>query len=247
MRRILRRRLFAVAAALGLVATPRAVQADLFGGDDVILSGILTQAIMQVVDLAQTLSNIEMQVQMMQTMLGSLDPKSFMAVLHLINDVTYSYRNVVSGISSVGYTLKGVNTAFQSTFPSKVAAVPFANFGGLYAQWQTEVLASAQVAERAQSVISDWQENADAAAAILAQSQSAQGEIGQLQSVVQMLGVLHNESNSLLQTLGTTGRVLSSASAASASEHQLSLEKKRRNLSNYTFRGAPVKVPNRMP
>lgn len=180
-------------------------------------------------------------------MLSTLDGKSFTALVSLINDVTYSYDNVVAGISSVGYTLKGVNGAFQSTFPSTFGSVSFGGFGNLYAQWQNEILASAQVAARAQGVISDWQQNADAAGAILAQSQGAQGEIGQLQSVVQMLGVLHNESNGLLQTLGTTGRVLGNAAAANASERQLSLEKKRRNLANYTYRGAPVVVPNRMP
>ncbi len=246
MRSITRRSLL-VAATLGLVAVEAPASADLFGGDDIILSGILAQAISEVSDLAETLQNIEAQVQMMKTELSRLDPTSFASILNLVNDVTYSYNTVVSGVSSIGYTLKAVNASFQSTFPSNVTGVPLSKFNTLYAQWQSEVLASARVASRAQSVISDWQQNARDAAAVLAQSQNAQGTIGQLQSVVQMLGVLHNENNGLLQTLATTGRVLSNASAAGASEHQLSLEKKRRNLANYTFRGPPVTVPKRMP
>jgi P-type conjugative transfer protein TrbJ len=246
MRSLTRRHLL-IALVLGSVACPSAAHADLFGGDDVILSGILAQAIAEVSDLGSTLTNIETQVQMMRTMLSSLDPRSFGAVLSLVSDMTYSYGNVVSGIASVGYTLRAVNTAFQSTFPSNLAGVPIAGFGALYSHWQDEILAASQIAERAQSVISDWQKNASDAAAILSQSQSAQGQVAQLQSVVQMLGVLQSENNNLLQTLGTTGRVLSSASAATASERHLSLEKKRRNLAKYTFRGAPVAVPTRMP
>jgi P-type conjugative transfer protein TrbJ len=246
MRSLTRRNLL-LAATLGLVVAEQPAYADLFGGDLPLLTGILAQAITEVSDLGATLQNIQTQVTLMKTELSRLDPTSFATVLNLINDVTYSYSNVVSGVSSIGYTLQAVNASFQSTFPSNLTGVPLSQFGTLYARWQTEILASARVASRAQSVISDWQDNARNAAAILAESRGAQGAIGELQSVVQMLGVLHNENNSLLQTLATTGRVLSDASAASASERQLSLEKKRRNLANYTFRGAPVPVPKRMP
>jgi hypothetical protein len=241
------RRHVLIAATLGLIALPTLARADLFGGDDVILSGILAQAIAEVSDLASTLANIETEVQLMQTTLGRLDPQSFAAVLNLINDVTYSYGSLVSGIASIGFTLQAVNASFQSTFPSNLSNVPLSNFASLYTQWQTQILGAAQVADRAQSVISDWQRSAQDAAAVLAQSQTAQGEVGQLQSVVQMLGLLHTETGRLLQTLATTGRVLSNTSAASASERQLSLEKKRRNLAKYTFRGAAVTVPTRMP
>lgn len=64
MRHITRRSLV-VGAIVALIAAPEAAQADIFGGDDVILSGILAQAIIQVVNLVQMLTNIEMQVQMM--------------------------------------------------------------------------------------------------------------------------------------------------------------------------------------
>ncbi len=143
---------------------PREARADLLGGDDVILSGILAQAIAQVSDPAATLTNIEAQVQMMHTMLSTLDPQSFLAVLDLINDVTYSYGNVVSGIASVGYTIKSVNTAFQSTFPSNLTGDP-SRASGLDGRWQNEILASSQVAERAQSSSPTWQHNASEAAA----------------------------------------------------------------------------------
>jgi hypothetical protein len=49
------RRQVIVAATLGLVAAPSLAHADLFGGDDAILSGILTQAIAEVSDLGSTL------------------------------------------------------------------------------------------------------------------------------------------------------------------------------------------------
>jgi hypothetical protein len=62
-----------------------------------------------------------------------------------------------------------------------------------------------------------------------------------------MLAVLHADLGAVVQTLATTGRVLSDAAAGGASERQLSLEKKKRNLANYTNRGTPVAVPSTLP
>ena len=71
--------------------------------------------------------------------------------------------------------------------------------------------------------------------------------MGQLQLVVQMLGVVESQMTMLVQNLTTTGRALVDLGAANASERQLSTERRRRNRLNYTSRGAPVTVPSQMP
>jgi hypothetical protein len=98
MRRVARRTLVFAALLAALAASP-AAHADLLGGDLPILSGILAEAVTEVSDLASTLANIESQVRMMQTMLSHLDPKSFAALLTLVQDATYSYSHVVGGLS----------------------------------------------------------------------------------------------------------------------------------------------------
>jgi hypothetical protein len=192
--RSIRRRLLVAAAALGLVTVPS-------------VRSVLTEATVQANELAETLPNIERHVQTMQTMLGGLDPRSFMALLGLINEITYDYRAVVGGIASVGQTLESVNTAFQT-------ASSCAKIRGFHAQWRASVLASTQVAAHAQLVIHSWRENADAVAAVVAQAPRAPRASEPLQSIVRMLRVLHDESRRLLRTLGTTERVLRGALAA---------------------------------
>jgi conjugal transfer/entry exclusion protein len=236
----------ALAGAVARLLRPSSARADLFGGDDVILSGILAQAIAEVSTLGSMLTSIMSQLELVRTELSALDPHSFQSLYDLVDDLSLGYDALTSGIQSVGYTLASVNARFQKEFPSNLSKVPFAQFDGLYGQWQNEILAASQVAERAQTTLSRLASDAASAHAVLAHSAAAAGEVGQLQSVVQMLGLMQSQNGTLIQTLATTGRVLASTAASSASERQLSREKKKRNLANYTSRGSPV-PPMRMP
>ncbi len=183
----------------------------------------------------------------MQTMLSRLDPASYNALLALITDTQLSYNELVNGVNSIGYTLQGVNADFKMTFPTDFSKTAIADFDAHYGEWQSQIWSSTLVAARAQSVLSTLRHNADNAANIMANSASASGEVAQLQAVVQMLGVMQSQSNSLIMSLATTGRVIATNASVSASERQLAREKKRRNLQNYTKRGAPVTIPNKLP
>jgi conjugal transfer/entry exclusion protein len=230
--------LLAVALA-ALTATPTA-RADLFGGDLPLLTGILTQSIAEVSDLGAEIGDIATQIELMRTMLSQLDPSSFSVLSNFLTDATYSLSNLQSGVSAIGYTLGAVDGQFQRQFPSNLAGVAFAQFDGLYNQWASEVLGAAQIAVRAQTEIASIKDQAREATAILANASRAQGEVAQLQAVVQMLGLMQAQNGALVQTLATTGRVLASSAAVAASERQLSREKKRRQLAGYTSRGRPV-------
>jgi hypothetical protein len=249
LRRILARRklLFAALAALAAhLSKPKATRADLWGGDIPILVGILTQAVATVSNLAGMLVNLKQQLDAMNTMLSALDAASFQSVLALIGNTDLSYAELTANIASIGYTLQSVQTQFHALYASDYRKLPLSQFDPLYGRWEDEILASAEVAARSQTTLSTLQNNASQAATILEKASVASGEVAQLQSIAQMLGVMQSQNNSLLQSLATTGRVLTSSAAKSAAERQLSREKKRRQLANYTSRGAPV-PPMSMP
>jgi len=113
--------------------------------------------------------------------------------------------------------------------------------------WSNEILASSQIAARSQSSLSDTQALTDAAAQILSYLGSADSTVAQLQLVTQMLGVVSQQMTMLVQNLATTGRAMVETGASTASEQQLSTERKRRNRVDYTSRGNPVNVPSTMP
>ena len=247
MRRILRHAFATLAFARSLVVSPGPAHADIFGGDLVELAAILSETISQGITLGSQLTQLMNQVQMMQTMLSRLDPASYNALLALITDTQLSYNELVNGVNSIGYTLQGVNADFKTTFPTDFSKTAIADFDAHYNQWQSQIWSSTLVAARAQSVLSTLRHNANSAASIMASSASAKGEVAQLQAVVQMLGVMQSQSNSLIMSLATTGRVIATTASVSASERQLAREKKKRSLQDYTKRGAPVTVPNKLP
>lgn len=242
----IRRRSLMIGAILGPLSIGRPAHAQ-FGADLVALAALLAETIAQGVTLGAQLMQLMQQVEMMKTMLSRLDPASYNAILALINDSNLTYNDLVRDINSIGYTLQSVNTEFKTTFPTNFSKTPISDFDALYGEWQNQIWSSTLVAARAQSVLSTLRQNADNAASIMAASASSSGEIAQLQAVVQMLGVMQSQSNSLITSLASTGRVIATTASTSASERQLSREKKKRNLQNYTKRGTPVTVPNKLP
>lgn len=249
LRRLFSRRnvlLAAIVAAAQRLWSPTVAQADIWGGDVAVLTGILTQSVATVFQLISAIATLKQQLDAMNTMLSKLDSASFDDVLALINSTDFSYTQLTGDIASIGYTLQSVNAQFRSVYASDYTKTSFSQFDSLYGRWQDEILASTQVAARSQATLSTLQSNATEAAAILAKSSASDGQVAQMQAIVQMLGLMQSQNNSVLQSLAATGRVLTSAAATSASERQLSREKKRRHLAGYTNRGAPV-PPMAMP
>lgn len=246
--RFLVRRTAVVGALLGaLVLSPEPANADLFGGDVAELAALLTETLSQGVTLGEQLTQLKIQVDALNTMLSQLDPASANAVLGLINDTTFNYQSLVGDIQSLGYTLQAVNADFASTFPTDYSKTPASSFAPIYDEWQAQIWSSALVAARTQGVLSTIHQNADEAAMVLAASASSSGQVAQLQAVVQMLGIVESQNNSLLQSLATTGRVIAMTASTGASDRQLARERKKRNLAGYTNRGTTVTVPNRLP
>jgi conjugal transfer/entry exclusion protein len=247
MRQSIRRRLFAVALMV-VLQLPDARQARAQFGEDIpFLVGILTQTISTVADLASMLITLKAQLDAMNTMLSNLDSASFDSVSSLVSNTDFSLDALSGDVASMGYTLQSVNSQFLTLYgTSAYAALPITQFDALYGKWEDEVLSSAQVAARAQASLSTLAGTATEAAAILARSQSSDGQVAQMQAIVQMLGIMQSQDGAVIQSLTTTGRVLTSTAARTAAERQLSREKKRRHLLNYTYRGPDV-APMTMP
>jgi conjugal transfer/entry exclusion protein len=249
LRRLLHRRHLVFAALVGMLGRllkPKNAYADFFGGDVAVLTAILTQAVATVSNLASMLSNLREQLSAAHTMLSKLDGASFDSVLGIINSTDLSLAALTADVTSIGYTLQSVNSQFRSLYPTSYSTTAFAQFDSMYGRWEDEILASTQVAARSQATLSTLESTAREAASIVADSRGSDGAVAQMQSIVQMLGLMQSQNASVIQSLATTGRVLTATAATSASERQLSREKKRRHLAGYRDRGTPV-PPMTMP
>jgi P-type conjugative transfer protein TrbJ len=237
----------AVLVGLAVSAPLNSARADLFGGDLPILAGILTQSIQTVTNLVQQLNALRTQITMMKTMLSRLDVSSFANVMQTIRSSQTAYNILAGDVRSIDYTIQGVNRQFHQIFPTDVSMSKPADMHATAAGWHQETLDAAMVAHRSQTTLSTISNNTDQATAILSQSSGAQGEIAQLQAINQMLGIISSQLNSVISVLDTTGRVTADMAATSASGNVVSIEKKNRNLDNYTDRGTQVPVMSKLP
>jgi P-type conjugative transfer protein TrbJ len=243
----MRRRVLAVTLTLVLqLSGGRGARAQ-FGAEIPFLIGILAQTTSTVANLASMLVTLKEQLDAMNTMLSNLDSSAFDSVSSIVTNTDFSLDALSGDVASMGYTLQSVNSQFLTLYGgSGYAALPTAQFDALYGKWEDEVLSSAQVAARSQATLSTLESSATEAAAILSRSQNSDGQVAQMQSIVQMLGLMQAQNGAVIQSLATTGRVLTSSAARTAAEKQLSREKKRRHLLNYTYRGPDV-APMTMP
>jgi conjugal transfer/entry exclusion protein len=251
MRSLSRRRalLAAVGAAIAGATTTAAppARADLWGGDLPLLTGILAQAIVEVINLGSMLAQIVEEVNLLKSMMAQLDPSSFGSLLSFVQQSQMAFATLTSGVHAMSYSLQRVDTQFQSLFPASPTTVPLAQHAATYRAWNDEILAASQVASRQQTVLEHLDDAAAKASDLVQQSQNAGAELQQLQLIVQMLGIMDAQLVTLNQSFATTSRVLSDMAATSASSADLSQSKRDNSLSGYTNRGPSVSVPTRLP
>ena len=247
MRRALRALLAAAALTTALGIAPAAhaqVSSD---------AGLIAQLIVQeqqaVSQLKSILSTLQGQTQLVLQLLKGQPQGELDLVGGLLQSAQTNYTSLLGNLQTIGYTIGAVNGNYSQTFPntSSYQGMPQTGYPDVESGWQNEVLASSEIAARSQSSISNTEALTDLAKQILQLSGSTEGEVGQLQLILQILGVVQSQMTMLVQNLATTGRAMVETGAATASERQLSTERRRRNRLNYTSRGAAVSVPSQMP
>jgi len=253
MRALHRRRLLSGAigcGALGALGTlAPSAQADLFGGDLALLTGILTQAISQAGSLTSMVLQMASELRMMTTMLHQVASGSFPALVAFIQNAQATYNTLTAGVQSMTYRMARIDAEYQKLFPSggPPQGTSVAQHRAQYVAWNDEVVGAAQIASRQQTTLSTLDTEAAQTQQVLAQSKSATGVVEELQLIAQMIGITNSELTLLNQTFATTSRVLTDMAASSASERQLSIGKSDDVRSGYTDKGAAVSVPHSLP
>ena len=218
----------------------------------------LLQNIKTALQTAQLVINTANQLQVMKTQLQyqiqnlkAIDPASMSGLISAIGQVQMTFATLQGDINSIGYTANVVSTNFNRLFPGNQKAwqsVSYASFNPSYDNWHAEITASSLAAVRAQTVISTLDaNNAAIQRALLTANNSATGEIQQLQIINQQLALIHTELVNLVQNLSTLGRVVTDYIAASTGDQEMSRERGRRRLQNYTYRGPPAPTLTRLP
>ena len=210
----------------------------------------LIQTTATAIATAQTVENMIQQISLMRQTLQSINPTSFSGLHNLISQGQVTYQTMSNNITNLGFALRDVNSRFDTLFPKDKAAwqaARYADYDNYYGQWNTEIIGSAKLAERAQSSMLLVEGNNRAVADILSQSATAAGEVRQLQLVNQQLALIHTRLGDLIQNIATMGRITANMAASSAGEKLLLREAKVRRREGYTNRGRASRTLNRLP
>ena len=217
--------------------------------DAPLLSQMIVQEQVAVSNLQQIVSTLQSQTQLLSNLATGQPPDELAFAQGILKGTQATYSSIVGNLQTIGYNLESVSGKYDAAYPdqSRYQGMDSNQMSALQSEWRSELLASSQIAARAQTEISDAQTLTEQAKQILQSSGSSQGEVAQLQLIVQMLSVVQAQMTMLVHNLTTTGRALVEGGAMTASEHQLAAERKRRNRLNYKSKGTPVNVPSRLP
>jgi P-type conjugative transfer protein TrbJ len=242
---------------LGLALLPLALPARVHAQAAVIDASNLVQTTATAISTYNTLQQMYEQVKTAQNQLRNqveslrtLDPTSFASLKQAVADGQFTFEQLKGDIDSFGYGVKSVNSDFQRLFPSskaKWSKVKADDFGEHYGAWQGQIATSSLTAARAQSSVERVEQYNGAAGRILLNSEGAAGEVRQLQSITQMLGVMQMQLSNLLTSMTTIGRLTADIAASMANQKMMAAEASSRRAANYTDRGRPVPVMKKLP
>jgi P-type conjugative transfer protein TrbJ len=234
---------FASAGVMALLALPFLLEptAGAFGMP-VIDGAALGQMATEAGHVWSQLQSMQQQVQALRAAALQLDPRSYQSVRNLLSGNDVNYQSLIRDVQSMGYTLERVNTRFRQLYPDDAAVKKMRpdQLEATSRDMNQEIHASALVAARSQSTLRTIEQNDTEARNILSRSEGNGSQVAQLQSAIQMLGLIHQTLVGINQTMSTSGRVTSSVAVRAATERRMERERAERMLQGYS---APQPIP----
>jgi P-type conjugative transfer protein TrbJ len=244
VRRFVRRWAASLLIATVGLSQPTTTHAGIFGEDTAVLSAILSQNIAQLAQMVQTVSNLQMQIRQLTTVIqqGSTmlqtvkDPQSVLRLLRLTQSMLRKEGAIERDINLLHFKMKQIHDDQEDVFPS-MDRVPSSEFQAKARKWNSALKESSSVAMRAQTSVESLESRLDHATQLQQDSEAAEGVVGQLQLVVKALALLHTDLSAIEQNLAYGERVTATMAGVQAAEEDRASEDSRRMLQNYTARG----------
>jgi P-type conjugative transfer protein TrbJ len=241
---MLRRLLVATVAVLVGSVMPRGAYAQLATLDFTNLIQNTTTALntaQQVKQGYDMVVNTAKQVEYQLENLKHVDPTSFQGIVNTYNQGLMTYAVYDGAKQSMGYQAASVRQSFETLFPSLSRAREMhpSQYYGSQGDRQSAIQSAAYTAASAQANEQQLKENQQLAKKIAVKSQSAPGEVAQLQLVIESLIVVQKQLDTLTKMMSASERVNALAAAEAASNSMIATEMSRRAMVGYKSRGAP--------
>lgn len=160
--------------------------------------------------------------------------------LNNLNNELSDIQNVTNNVNDISYTLQRIDDQYKKMFqPSNLSLSP-QNYQNTYQQWSSQLQDASNKAMQSQALVQNIEDNNNQAKNILASAKDSNnnGEVSQLQTVNEMLGVINSQMGDVATMTATAGRL----AASQASEQQAQADIQAQSLQNFVV--APPSYQN---
>lgn len=171
--------------------------------------GNLTQSIAQVTHAVTQIQNQIQQINQMAQSLQTLGGSQYSSITAGLTDQLNTMQNTLGTLTQISQSVGGIQTEFNTLFPDQASwdSFDFSTIGSKIDDWSQEINNATVEALTAQAVVQRAGLNVARVNALLAESQTAAGEVRQLQLLNQNIAVLSQQMNDVLQLLAANGRL----------------------------------------
>lgn len=205
----------------------------------------LTQSILQVTHAVSQIQNQIQQINQMAQTLQTLGGSQYANVTTGLNQQLLEMQGTLGTLTRISQSVGNIQNEFNGLFPDQAAwdSYDFSNIGTTLDDWSTEIDNATIEALTAQGIVQRASQNVNRVNALLAESQTADGEVRQLQLMNQNMGVLSQQMNDTLQLLAANGRLQAIQAAQQEKAREAARARKTRmmdNLGTATYDSAPL-------
>ena len=223
-------------AALSVLALPKTATAI-----PVIDAGGIAQIVIQAGEVWAQLQATQAQVDALRRSALQLDPRSYRSVQDLLAANEVNFLALTRDLQTMGYSFERINDRFRRLFPDDQAVKNMTPRQAQAAsrEMNKEIYSSALVAARTQTTLRTIEDNNSEARNILSRSEGNGSQVAQLQSALQMLGLIHQNLVSITQMISASGRVTSNVAVRGVTERRIERERATRMLRGHD-RSEPI-------
>ena len=169
---------------------------------------------------ARTAQQIQNQLSMIANQvktLTSLPSETFGAVKGIYDSNMRELNSIMSSVQGISFDLNQISSQYDQLYPQgQWSNMNSGQYADIFQKWNTELSNAAKISMQGQSVIQRSQDYNNEAMAILNRSSGADGEVRQLQSTNQMLGIVSSQLSGLTENLATSSRITAMMAAEDA-------------------------------
>lgn len=169
----------------------------------------LSQSITQVTHAVTQIQNQIQQISQMAQTLQTLGGSQYSHITAGLNDQLTTMQNTLGTLTQISQSVGNIQNEFNTLFPDQASwdSFDFSAMGDTIDGWSKEIDNATLEALTAQAVVQRAGLNVVRVNALLAESQTADGEVRQLQLLNQNIAVLSQQMNDVLQLLAADGRL----------------------------------------